>query len=285
MDDGRTSWRRERGHVDVRETGALQPNQCMMPWPQANKGLNRSTPSRQPGSRERGHTNAFRTVPCHPDDVHVNVAAMFDPSTHTWKFQEIRALVFGYRSGVINFNRWSEKLKGVVRRCGAILWTMQHNNGSLRDLSQARSSAGVLVNRILRNLGRLPISQEAPAVGASTRNFLALEHDVSKVISHNVAMFSPRASLADKAQTKSARSCTRRNASQFLGSPLSGSGAESVGSGFGTLYRRSHAHSWSFRLNDAFVDVLPLFLVLLRNIQKRVALARWTRCCMVRRQR
>ena len=61
--------------------------------------------------------NAFRTVPCHPDDLLANVTGMLKPSTHTWKFQEMRALMFGYRCGVINSNRRSTFIEGVVQRC------------------------------------------------------------------------------------------------------------------------------------------------------------------------
>ena len=35
----------------------------------------------------------------------VNVTGIFNPEINDWQFQELWALMFGYASGVVNFNR------------------------------------------------------------------------------------------------------------------------------------------------------------------------------------
>ena len=86
--------------------------------------------------------------------------------------------MFGYSSGVMNFNRWSKFLEAVVRRCGSLLWTMYYDDGSLRDLAAAKGAGQMLVNTIFTKLGA-PLSERKQQRLADGAEFLGLEHDVS----------------------------------------------------------------------------------------------------------
>ena len=98
--------------------------------------------------------DAFRIVQCDPSDLCINISAMFDTDSGEWRFQELWALMFGYSSGVTNFNRWSKFLEAITRRVGCVLWTMNYDDGSLRDLRSAKGACQKLVNIISGRRGR-----------------------------------------------------------------------------------------------------------------------------------
>ena len=80
--------------------------------------------------------NAFRTVQCATEDYMVNVVGIYDPVQGSWRFQEMWSLMFGYASGVMNFNRWAKFLEAVVRRIGSVMWTMYYDDGSLIGITK-----------------------------------------------------------------------------------------------------------------------------------------------------
>ena len=115
--------------------------------------------------------DTFRIVPCDLGYMHVNVTAMFDPSTHTWKFEEMRALMVGYSSGAANCNGGTTFLEDVVRRCGAVFCTMFFDDGSLKDLSSVGKSAQASVNITFLKL-RAPLSPKQQHKLEPTADFL-----------------------------------------------------------------------------------------------------------------
>ncbi len=50
--------------------------------------------------------NAYRHVPCHPDDQPFAVIAVREPTTQAIYYQEVWGLIFGLAGSVLAFNRW-----------------------------------------------------------------------------------------------------------------------------------------------------------------------------------
>ena len=141
--------------------------------------------------------NAFRTVPCAPEDYMVNVTGIFHPETGEWKFQELWALMFGYASGVVNFNRWAKFLEAVVRRIGGILFTMYYDDGSLRDFESAEGTGQLVVRRFFASVGALLADKKRQQMSEKAI-FLGLEHDVGKALLKDIVTFWPRPGLVLK---------------------------------------------------------------------------------------
>ena len=126
--------------------------------------------------------DALRTVPCHPDDLRVNVTGLYSSSAGGWQFQEMWCLMFGYSSGVTNFNRWAKFLEAAGRRCCSLLWSMYYGDGSIRDLGHAKGAGQALINSLFDSV---PLSSKKQQRMPKQAEFLGLAHNARRAFSHN----------------------------------------------------------------------------------------------------
>ena len=131
------------------------------------------------------------------------------------------ALMFGYASGVTNLNRWAKFLEAVVRRIGAILWTMYYDDGSLRDYKAAHGVGQLLVRHIFTSIGA-PLADKKRQQLGITAVFLGLQHNTSKATSENIITFWPRPGLVAKIKDRMdeiyiSGQCTSGDASKLMG--------------------------------------------------------------------
>ena len=225
--------------------------------------------------------NAYRTVPCAPEDLSVNITAIYDPKVCAWRFQEMWSLMFGYSSGVVNFNRWAKFLEAMVRRIGSVLWTMYYDDGSIRDLAVGRGSAQLLVKNFFSQVGA-PLADKKRQIMSSSAVFLGLHHDVSHALSHGTVTFWPRDGLVEKIITRineilRSDVCTSGQASKLLGLL----GFTSTGMwgrigkvGTASLILRTRPSRRSKAVDNDLIDSLDFVLQLLQLEPRRVALVR-----------
>ena len=213
--------------------------------------------------------DAFRSIPCRPEDLDINIVAARDPDTLEVHYQQIYAMVFGLSSAVIQFGRWSKFLECLGRRVLALLWAMYVDDGTLTDAAQAKGAGQALVVSAFERLGT-PFAEAKRTRMSSTGVFLGVEHDFTDAVTRGVVTFEPSAKLIVKAkgqlqEMKDTRKCTPGAATKFRGT--AGFCAHAfwgrVGrAGFGPFRQRQYsdiepwALSYSMERSIAYFDVI-----------------------------
>ena len=165
--------------------------------------------------------DAFRSIPCRPEDLDINIVAARDPSTQQVHYQQIFAMVFGLSSAVIQFGRRSKFLECLGRRVLALLWAMYVDEGNLTDAAQAKGAGQALVVKAFEQLGT-PFAEAKRAFMSNKGTFLGVEHDFTDAVSNGIVAFEPTVKLVAKAKSQlkemtDARACTPAAASKFRG--------------------------------------------------------------------
>ena len=143
--------------------------------------------------------DAYLVCPVTPEDLSSNVVEVPPGVGAAWRrFVVAFAMLFGFRSSVSNFTRFSVLFEAVARRIVALALSMFYDDASLQDLAQARGSGQASLVKLIKMIGG-SFKPEKEQKMNSKSDFLGLIHDLSGVFSDNTATFEPRESLVEKA--------------------------------------------------------------------------------------
>jgi len=164
--------------------------------------------------------DAFRSIPCQPADLDVNIVAVRRPDTNEMFYQQLDAMLFGLSSAVIQFGRWGRFLEALGRRILALLWSMYVDDGNLTDADRARGAGQHLAGFAFKRLGT-PFADNKRSPMATTGCFLGVDHDMS-LATQGIVEFQPSGKLLTKATAQldamlEDNMCTPATASKFRG--------------------------------------------------------------------
>ena len=221
--------------------------------------------------------DAFRSIPCRPEDLDVNIVAARDPQSRRMMYQQVEAMLFGFSSAVMGFGRWSRFLEALGRRILALLWSMYVDDGSLTDASKARGSGQELVGYAFCRLGT-PFADAKRATMSDRGTFLGVDHYMHQAASHGAVSFRPTGKLQQKATAQLADmlaedSCTPAAASKFRGT--AGFCAHAlwgrVGrAGFGPFRQRQYSDTEPWSLSHSLRRSISFFQCLLTACPSRI---------------
>ena len=107
------------------------------------------------------------------------------------------ALLFGFRSSVQGFTRFSVFFQSIARRLAQLPMTMFYDDASLQDLSSAKGAGQRLMVKVMRALGGEFKDAKRQTMNTSC-DFLGLVHDLSDAFVSGTVSFQPRYKLAEK---------------------------------------------------------------------------------------
>ncbi len=222
--------------------------------------------------------DAYRGVPCAPEDLAYNIVAVKPPDSESVLYQVMYGLMFGYSSAVKNFNRWSKFLEAAARRIAGVLWSMYFDDGNIIDFASAKGEGQRLVQVLFACCGQ-PLSPPKRQRMAAQGDFLGLMHDMSGAIADGEIVFWPRPTLVKKASDIIAEAaannwCTPATASKLRGiwsfMELGMFGRVGRG-GQGALRQRQYTDARPWHLSYSLDRALHYMSVILNNVPKRVA--------------
>ena len=165
--------------------------------------------------------DAYRFVPCHPDENAFNVVSVWEVDAREPRFQVMYGHVFGRAAAVINFHRLQRLITALGKRWICLLMAFYYDDASVQDFT----ICGLLGQRHLRAvmamLG-LPLSAKKQVDLQVEADYLGLLHDVSQVAVRGVVSFRPRPAIKERVlalidQAFKANSMTPADASKLRG--------------------------------------------------------------------
>lgn len=221
--------------------------------------------------------DAFRSIPCRPEDLDINIVAARCPDNNVMMYQQVEAMLFGFSSAVVGFGRWSRFLESLGRRVLALLWSMYVDDGNLTDGDVARGTGQQLIGYAFRRLGT-PFADAKRSPMQALGSFLGVDHDMSKAITHGTVTFEPAARLLTKAVAQldsmvETDLCTPAMASKFRGT--AGFCAHAfwgrVGrAGFGPFRQRQYSDAEPWALSHSMRRSIDYFRLIMSVKPKRV---------------
>ena len=220
--------------------------------------------------------DAFRSIPCDPEDLNINIVAI-KRADGTTMYQQLDAMLFGLSAAVIQFGRWSRFLEAAIRRFLAILWSMYVDDGTLMDLQVAKAAGQAAIGQVFALFGA-PLADRKRLPMAAINPFLGVFHDVSQAAARGVVYFWPSEKVAEKAlylldSMVGRNCCTPAEASKFCGTAgfcahaLSGR----VGRcGFGPFRQRQYSDSEPWTLSNSLRRSILFLQLILSDRPKRV---------------
>ena len=110
----------------------------------------------------------------------------------------VYAMLFGFRSSVTNFTRFSVLFQSLGRRLLAVVVSMFYDDASIQDFASAKGAAQKCLGSLLVAIGGSFKAAKQQRMNDSA-DFLGLVHDVKDAFSKMEMSFAPRPSLITKA--------------------------------------------------------------------------------------
>ena len=221
--------------------------------------------------------DAFRSIPCRPADLDINIVAARHPTTGVMYYQQVDAMLFGFSCSVIQFGRWSRFLESFSRRILALLWSMYVDDSTLTDAAKAKGAGQQLAGYAFARIGT-PFAPVKQHLMAPSGCFLGVNHDLSMVALKGIVAFEPSAKLLEKALTQleemaATNCCTPAMASKFRGT--AGFCAHAfwgrVGrAGFGPFRQRQYSDTEPWTLSNSLARSIEYFRVILSQAPRRL---------------
>ena len=123
--------------------------------------------------------DAYRSCPVDPQHLRVNIVAVREPRTGQLRFQEARALLFGFSASVLQLSRWSALIETAARRVLQLLQAMYVDDAHLSDLDCAESAGQSLCTTLFSELGT-PVAPAKEQLMSGEGEFLGVDHDVRR---------------------------------------------------------------------------------------------------------
>ena len=127
--------------------------------------------------------SAYRYTPMKPAHSMFCVVVYWDCERQELVYQVYYGQLFGLPLAVTSFNRWPKLCEALARRWLVVVVSHYFDDANVVDLASSKGSAQDSLNALMRELGT-PYQEEKRQKMSSRGDFLGLEHDLSKALSH-----------------------------------------------------------------------------------------------------
>ena len=215
--------------------------------------------------------DAYRYVPCHPEEAPFNVVAVWDHQLGQARYQVVHGHVFGRGAAVVNFHRMQRLVNALGKRWLVLLMSFYFDDASIQDLSVC----GMIGQRHLRGLMELfglPLAPKKAVDMSESADYLGLVHSVGEALVTGQVTFQPRPKLVDKVggmirDALSKGSLTPAEASKLrgvLGFVATAWYGQIGRGGAHALIRRQYSDTAPFRIHPKLKRSLEYYLQLLQ---------------------
>ena len=221
--------------------------------------------------------DAYRYVPVDPQDLNVNIVAVYNYDIADWQYQQVFGNLFGMATAVLNFNRWPRFVQAACRRLLALLFAMYFDDATLQDLAVGKGRAQLVARQFLALLGTPFAPKKSVQLGPEA-DFIGLVHQVDECFQQGFVSLSPRPALVEKScgmmrEALDTDNLTPGQASKIrgtLGFVFTGCFGKVGRAGFGPLVQREYSDKHPFTLSHKLRRSLYFFLELIKGAPRRL---------------
>ena len=125
--------------------------------------------------------DAYRSLPVHEKDLACNIVMLWDENMRL-RFQVVYALLFGFKSSVMQYLRWAEFQQAFARRLLGLMWSVYVDDSNVVDFGSNKGSAQWL-GRVGFELLGTPFASNKSKPMATSNDHLGVVTDLSRAIS------------------------------------------------------------------------------------------------------